>query len=54
MERLCINDCKIDGLIFIYGGIYNVEYNPIIKKMIIHNPYGYTAISKSFLDKNFL
>lgn len=54
MKRLCIRDCKIGGLIFVCGLDYEILFNPINKKLIICNPYGFTTINKKELDINFL
>ena len=53
-KRLCIRDCKIDGLPFISGLEYYVDFNPLCQKLIINNLYGYTFISKEMLDKHFI
>ena len=55
MTMLCINDCIIDGLYFLCGNEYEIEFNPINNKMIIYNPSGYfTEIKKREIDKNFI
>ena len=47
MIKTCINDCIIDGLIFIQGLEYKIEFNPYCKKIVIYNLHGYTFISKN-------
>lgn len=54
MDRLCIKDCIIDDLIFISGLNYKIEFNPISNNLIIYHPFGYTTISKNFLDNHFI
>lgn len=54
MTRLCIKDCIIDGLCFISYVNYTIKFNPIINKLMIYNPFGYTTIDKNTLDRYFL
>ena len=48
----CISEVVIDGLIFIKGCDYRVEYNPRIG-IIIYTVRGCTNISKRQLDYYF-
>lgn len=54
MDRLCIKDCIIDGLIFVSGLNYKIEFNSFTNSLVIYHPFGYTTINKHFLDNNFL
>lgn len=54
MKKLCIRDCKINGLVFVCGIDYEIEFNPFNRKLIIYNLYGFTTINKKELDRNFL
>lgn len=54
MNRLCIKDCIIDGLIFVSGLNYKIVFNSFTTSLIIYHPFGYTTINKNFLGKHFL
>ena len=51
---MCIQDTIINGLSFMHGLFYKVEYNPIIRTFIIYNKFGYTDISKQQFDYSFI
>lgn len=55
MKRTCIKDFKYDNMLFITGVDYEVNWNPIIQKLILYDVFGnYTIIDKSILNKYFL
>lgn len=54
MTKTCIKECVIDGLIFVVGLDYKVEFNPMSQALIIYHPLGYTTVRKKILDTNFL
>ena len=54
MDRLCIKDCVIDGLIFVSGLNYKIDFNSFNNSLIIYHPFGYTTINKKILDNHFL
>ena len=49
----CICDIITNGLMFIKGNDYRVDYNPFTG-IIIHTARGYTNISKWQLDYYFI
>ena len=51
---MCIQDTIINGLSFMHGLFYKVEYNPIIRTFIIYNKFSYTDISKQQFDYSFI
>jgi len=40
MEKLCLRDCKIAGIPFCRGMVYEVEWNPISQCMFAYNVWG--------------
>lgn len=54
MTKLCAISCTIDGLPFVAGETYTVEWNPVVGKLIIYNVWGYTSISNAELNKYFV
>ena len=39
-EKLCLRDCKIDGIILVKGMTYPVEWNPVSQCMFVHTVWG--------------
>lgn len=54
MEKMCIHSFSKDGLNFIEGCSYRINYNKIDNRIYVHNVYGYTDISKPALNRYFL
>ena len=54
MKKLCIKEFVLDGLVFIAGILYEVQYNNILNKFTIYNPHGCTFLDKSLIDKYFI
>ena len=52
--KMCIHDTIINGLSFIHGLFYKVEYNPIMRTFIIYNKFGYTDITKQQIEYLFI
>lgn len=53
-EVICICDFVKDGLQFVSGCTYNVDYNKVDGRLYIYTVWGYTDISKSTLNNYFL
>lgn len=55
MKRTCIKDFKYDNMLFIAGVDYEINWNPIIQKIILYDVFGnYTIIDKFILNEYFL
>lgn len=54
MQRLCLKDFKLDGLIFVKGVEYKMSFNPKDGLIYIYNPFGYTTISHGLINYYFL
>lgn len=54
MEKLCIHSFSKDGLNFVEGCTYKINYNKIDGLIYISTVFGYTDISKSILNEYFL
>jgi len=52
--KMCMCDTIINGLSFIHGLFYKVEYNPIMRTFIIYNRFGYTDITKQQIENSFI
>lgn len=52
-EYVCLKDCRKDGLTFIKGCTYKVDYNSVDGRLYIYTVWGYTDISKSMLNEFF-
>ena len=40
MEKLCLRDCKIAGIPFCRGMVYEVKWNPVSQCMFAYNVWG--------------
>ena len=40
MKKICLRDCKMDGIILVRGAEYDIEWNPISKCMFVHTVWG--------------
>ena len=40
MKKICLRDCKIDGIILVRGAEYDIEWNPVSKCMFVHTVWG--------------
>lgn len=54
MKKLCVKQYRKDGLDFIPGLEYEVEYNPIDRNLYIYTVWGYTTITPFALNSNFI
>lgn len=54
MNRLCIKEFRLNGLIFAKGCEYKVNYNHVDGRIYISNPFGFTDIPKEILNTHFL
>ena len=54
MNRTCVAQFRKDGLDFIPGLEYKVDFNPIDKNLYIYTVWGYTTISTSQLNRYFV
>lgn len=52
--KTCVKWFVKDGLEFIPGMEYKVELNPVDKNLYIYTVWGYTTISPSILNSNFI
>ena len=52
--RKCVIYLLLDGLEFISGLDYKVEFNPVCNRMVIYNIWGYTFISPLLLNTHFV
>lgn len=52
--KTCVEYLLLDGLEFIPGLEYKVEFNPVCKRMIIYTVWGYTFISPKLLNTHFI
>ena len=52
--KTCIKDTVINGLAFICGFSYKVDFNVYSRTFFIYNIHGYTDILKETLDRNFI
>lgn len=55
MKRTCTNNFRHDNMLFIAGLDYEIDWNPIMCKLMLYDAFGnYTIISKSVLNEYFL
>lgn len=40
MKKICLRDCKMDGIILVRGVEYDIEWNPVSKCMFVHTVWG--------------
>lgn len=40
MKKICLRDCKMDGIILVRGAEYDIEWNPVSKCMFVHTVWG--------------
>lgn len=52
--RTCIKWCVLDGMEFIPGNEYTIDYNPVDGRIYIYNVWGSTTISLRFLNNHFI
>lgn len=44
-KKLCIRDCTIDGLPFVSGMYYDIEWNPVTQSFIAYTVWGFTKLT---------
>lgn len=40
MKKICLRDCKMNGIILIRGAEYDIAWNPVSKCMFVHTVWG--------------
>lgn len=54
MMKTCVKYYTKDGMEFLPGTEYKVEFNPIDKRLYIYTVWGYTTISPLIINSNFI